>query len=510
MAIVIPSKNIHSINFDPVIDNQIDKVEIEAKEIVPDNHYEETVYNEAIIENINNKTQFSENIWNYGRKNIQAPMVYTVYISQIVFRPRYITKMIQIPINQKNSYIKDIFDKVDKEGNPNIRISINGRKFKSNNARGMFEASFDSSGEINKVQSSVYVSGSASHDGEYEQFVELPTEETYTANITNASGSSMSVTSNLSFIPDTNITEALFSIVTNEKGENCYQITLKIYSDLQVYKLSGYNSEQSQAPQNMYLDFSMSGVYEEYLSDKIDITFYGNKIGIDLQENTVTIGNGNKIFSFDGNELIQTTNTPTQVSKYQSVIDDWKNGKQTATITCSISEYSDESGKLIKSTNDKVQLFVKCTDVKRELFGEIGTFEAMNVDFEKGDSFYITRLDFPPIGDNYGDNYKVIISEQNIENKNFTLTNPSITNPFKVGKIYGAYVDYYLSSPFTKNISFPFLFYAGDIVIPYSYTNNGDKPVSYNQDLTPKKFKVLGTSISKKQGVSQELTLQEV
>ena len=60
------------------------------------------------------------------------------------------------------------------------------------------------------------------------------------------------------------------------------------------------------------------------------------------------------------------------------------------------------------------------------------------------------------------------------------------------------------------SISGKMLFDIGDIVIPYNYTNQGDKPVAYNKDFTPKQFKVVGTQISMKQGVTQELTLQEV
>lgn len=54
------------------------------------------------------------------------------------------------------------------------------------------------------------------------------------------------------------------------------------------------------------------------------------------------------------------------------------------------------------------------------------------------------------------------------------------------------------------------LFHEGDIVIPYVYTNQGDRPLSYNKDFTPKQFKVIGTKLSKLQGGMQELTLQEV
>lgn len=53
------------------------------------------------------------------------------------------------------------------------------------------------------------------------------------------------------------------------------------------------------------------------------------------------------------------------------------------------------------------------------------------------------------------------------------------------------------------------LFDIDDIVIPYVYTNKGDKPLSYNKDFTPKQFRVVGTKISDRQGGMQELTLLE-
>ena len=108
--------------------------------------------------------------------------------------------------------------------------------------------------------------------------------------------------------------------------------------------------------------------------------------------------------------MIQSTNTPTQESKYQEIIDKWKDGKQTATIACPIVDFYDTNGNKVIDTS---------------------------------------------VGDKM-------------------------------------------------------LFDIGDIVIPYTYTNQGDKPISYNKNFTPKRFKVVGVGISKQQGGAQELTLQAI
>lgn len=60
-------------------------------------------------------------------------------------------------------------------------------------------------------------------------------------------------------------------------------------------------------------------------------------------------GNGNKTFSLPSNELIQKTNNNTSIIP-QKVLSEYQNGKETAKILCSISEYYDENGNKVIST----------------------------------------------------------------------------------------------------------------------------------------------------------------
>lgn len=95
---------------------------------------------------------------------------------------------------------------------------------------------------------------------------------------------------------------------------------------------------------------------------KNSVRFYLAAEYYEPEENTVTYGENPKI-SIENNELLQTTTTidgkKLSQYNYEQITDEWGEGKELATIKCSIGEYYDENGNLAISTqnNDLPMLF---------------------------------------------------------------------------------------------------------------------------------------------------------
>lgn len=410
MAIVIPSKNIYSINFDPVIDNQIDKVEFTEKQASIVESQEEAA--KQTITNFVDGSSFTIerlNGFNDGR-DINATYI---RVTDIKYTP---TITINVDKKQNNKLVKSLITGVDGNGNSNIAYELFGDVQKGqayiellvsggeNNLTIVKRITDGYSDEMNAQDTTYSFSINNSH--KYKNKMEFsPSFKTVSTPPNNDLSTEIEIDGGTLFSAKTVETEEQFSISFNLLvGFTLYKAMLT-YANMEEsnYRLVNINSYETFGTQ--YYPHS-----EKYVAKKVNITINGTVLSLNLEDNTIQKGNGNKVFSFDGNELIQSTNTPTQESKYQGVINEWRNGKQTAVITCPIADFYDENG-------DKV-------------------------------------------------------------------------------------ID--------TSVSGKMLFDIGDIVIPYTYTNQGDKPVAYNKDFTPKQFKVVGTKISKNQGGTQELTLQEV
>lgn len=389
MVIVIPSKNIYSINFDPVIDNQIDKVEFEVKNVVLNNYYDEPVYDEKISSANHFDGAFQDNIDGYADYSRGGGLV----AAYVAVTPYYTRKQFAIPKTTGNSRLKSIkllpvyYSTVCKEINGTVTASLHHLNTSGTQASGF---SIDQISTNYPTQSAI------------DKTIDLPKEyeKEFSHKIFDGILAPTIVRKAQLILDDkTNLN------LINEDENNYYLEGLFCCGE-EIIKIGHYEDFGVSRP----VVIPVTGTSVLYSPVQIAVTIYGTTITLDLQDKTVSIGNGNKVFSFDGNELIQSTNTPTQESKYQEIIDKWKDGKQTATIACPIVDFYDTNGNKVIDTS---------------------------------------------VGDKM-------------------------------------------------------LFDIGDIVIPYTYTNQGDKPISYNKNFTPKRFKVVGVGISKQQGGAQELTLQAI
>lgn len=420
VVIIIPSKRIYSKNFDPIIDNNIDKVEVALNEpqLITNT---ENVYSETINSFPSDESQIAYETLAVHQTIIGATD-YTIYSARYTkIIPQYVNREIFVPISSQNKQIISVLTGVNDSGNTNIQISISGSikrgEITGYAAIGTQPVFSPVAGSAGRYAGTFTISNTTiinktikqSTDGYYELF---HTNKTY---INQNSSAPTFIPVTLEFITKDNVLKADTEPIKID-NKDYLKLNLTVLVGISVifmsfskrYDQEGYPDSPSTIPTDATRPTDSS--FEDYTPDVVSISLNGEIIKLDLQDKTITIDNGNKVFSFDSNELIQDTNTPTIESKYQTIIDKWKNGKQTAVITCPIADYYDENGN-------------KVIDI------------------------------------------------------------------IQSGKM---------------------LFQEGNIVIPYTYTNQGDKPLSYNKDFTPKQFKIVGTKISKRQGGTQELTLQEV
>lgn len=113
------------------------------------------------------------------------------------------------------------------------------------------------------------------------------------------------------------------------------------------------------------------GTQEEYEVENVAISIYGTTFTLKLDEEKKTIGdtNATSVYSESSNELIQSDNYYVDKNNENShknlvekncenIIKEYKNGKETATIKCTISDYYDEFGEKEKDiTNPEKMIF---------------------------------------------------------------------------------------------------------------------------------------------------------
>lgn len=143
-----------------------------------------------------------------------------------------------------------------------------------------------------------------------------------------------------------------YSGTTTGTGVPKYNIEKQFTREnLVVPKINSYNKENNII--DIYYEKAVVKFIEPIYEVTLSETFYIEGNYFDEKENGVTYGTGKKLFSNSSNELIQP-NTKIEnksVSNFiaEQILKGYKNGKETATILCSISEYKDEYG-IIKIT----------------------------------------------------------------------------------------------------------------------------------------------------------------
>lgn len=671
MAIKIPSKSIYEKNNSKVRDNVIERMEVGAVEVAPNNEYEVSVYNEKFYDFELSNSSFDLAIASVVE---QSSGSYWEAISYIKVVPTY-KNNINFVINaiKNNHFISKVNDgeKINEDGTkePNIKYNIEYKKYS-----GDITGTIRLNKPINPSESESYVTANLPTNIIQKQGIgEIPKlNQTYEKSFSRSGylGNSKAISEIKEISDKTNLANIKLNF---ENDIYTSKDTATILSGMEIIKLG--NVINNADIDEMGSTRELSGSYEKYEPLSIEITIYGNTIGIDLQDKTVYIPSedktSKKVHSIDGNELMQkrqsllkekcyfnedgslrnstkfyctkdlikvdanndykvdifnfpestyvhsvcfydenkefigylnysqggayvfntanlrdenksdkykginysgkcymgmnfyygnvdngqripylsgkeyykvNSNIYSVVQNYNKVIDEYKNGKETATIRCSIVDYYDENGKVVVSPS-KSYLYDYAQHatngnayVQMDEFGYVSIPTTAEIQSRAVGALFnqVLKVDLP-----YGE-YELSISDMSPDISGFIQLDHSTDYPNTEEEYYRIYFNennpktvkfnvnsiketFYLHldvlltdtrKTFKVEINgkkTKMLFEQYDEVIPMVIDKNGqDNPMSFYKDGKPKKFKVLSVRPYFDGAVWQELSLQEI
>lgn len=336
MAIIIPSKNIFSKSFDPVVDNKIDKIEVTAREPKEEMQYDQTIYQSDITDFSSATTQnITAQASHFDIAGLSVPLRAICGISGNY--KKIALPAIHIALRQDKKLVTSV-DASD------IKWSVAGAmefyrtnvSYNTDGVRDLIGGSKITPAE--KTENSVdllNLDNSFNHNvttavREYYKSVtgyDMPSSDFYQKSEYDYETHKTLLTAY--FRIETNVRQETYSLAmpelkvdsVNQTDEYCDIVLQPV-----VYAYT-FNLASSLCKKNTQYDYWETPRGEGYqitiVPTKINISVNGNTIVFDLTDKTQTINeNGKNVFSFDGNELIQTTNTPSIESKYQGVVNE--------------------------------------------------------------------------------------------------------------------------------------------------------------------------------------------
>lgn len=477
MAIIIPSKNIYEINNPKIRDNVIDNVSVDNTIVSPNNEYEVSVYNGKFfaqfsqIQKSDDENETNSLIKSYGVSGSSIG-VRAVWIANSGMINKNLYKFtFQIPRLLKNKFISQVFYEKDKEGKNKISYAVYGDIEK---------------GLCSRTATWEYISATSSNvrivslgDVIFEEHTEK--EEGVLFNQDATIVSTIKGTPNQEYFETQ---EVVSTLNPNDTSYVAYYNGNDNHFDIEFYVLCMFDTITLG---NMYYggatngELLLQGEYKRHIPTQIEITVYGNTIGIDLTDGSVTYGSGKHPHSLNANELLQDSakvgNALLTKHLADNVLTQYKNGKETATLLCDINEYyhygSDEKA---ITTNGKVHYPIENITVSDKVVSITKPFK---------NDLTVVAMVFSP---NALETQKTVIKSGETQ----------ATFLYGVKEVQKAYFD------------LPMTFKLHDEVIPMVFGADGkDKPMSKYQDGSPKVFEVTGSNMIYDGAVWQELTLLE-
>lgn len=522
MLILIPSKNIYDKQNPKVRDNVIKRIEVGAVEVTPSNEYGTSVYNEKIIIKNSNNNSISNtqaDVRSFFRDS--WTLAYGIGISKTQITRIYCSGTIKIPKLNNNILINEILSKTNSGGNAQIKYSARCTKktgevvveenlsktiYNPNSGAARIEVSV-SNNTIN-TDNRTFTDEKKGVDLPNTSLFE-PKDSIYFTQSYTVENNSYEVTSTTNY-PDTLTNLGSLNVRYNEETDK-YEFDYTVLCGIGFDRLGTTQNSAfdiGNASDNTVYENStikLLGETEFYFPEQIEITVYGDTIGIDLTEKTVYINGemAKKVHSVDGNELMQTSNYKNESQLLVENTDYWigKSKNESGTYyytsvhlynkypldtyvdytnpngeksTATIKAFSTTHSPAIESTNG----YITINKVYRSAISTTYEyFEKTKTNYSKGIEAAIIRCDI-------SDYYEYNETSDNFKGEKVIAIDNS-----------------------TNKMSFKMY----DQVIPMVYGADGkDRPISIYQDGTPKIFQVLGTNIFYDGAVWQELSLQEV
>lgn len=326
MAIIIPSKNIYEIDNQKIKKNIIDNVSVEQTIISPSNEYNVSIHTQQ-IGNKNFQNGELKKHYDYDVKTTSGVTGITIWgKSYVELKSTYLKKYrIVFDGLKDNKLVNKIYQGLNDKGEENIKYSVfyNKKKYNisvsnivqisGNNVelKGYLETlteDVDGSGKMPKPEISI---GSSYHTNPY--------------------------TSTHAEIVESDLTNIASVDIKQNTTTKQFYLDVTVLVGLETLALTGLSTPVGSSV------VPCSGEKVVYYPKSIELTFYGDTIGIDLTDGSVKVGNGNKPYSLSGNELLQDSGKvgETPLAKYlaTNVLSQYENGKETATLLCDINEY---------------------------------------------------------------------------------------------------------------------------------------------------------------------------
>lgn len=302
MPIAIPSKYIYDLKNPKVKDNVIERIEVNAVEVVPNNKYGTTVYNKTVTSydsQISPADNVQENVFSSGESISGGTKLLTVayssanYVNQKVWKNE-----IFVPVKQYDKFIKRIFNGENKEtGESYIGCSVYGRieKYDVSSEWRVLDKENITRNTLNLTRTNI-------GDNAITIF-NFPTDIE-----SNPQGFNLISEVNLGSYD--NLKTATFEPKTID-GIDYYVTTLEVLAEITTLQFSGSAKKEFSTGANYtQIPVTMSGTCEKYIPTRIEFTFMGDTIGVELTNKTEYINGttAKKVFSAEGNELMQTGN----------------------------------------------------------------------------------------------------------------------------------------------------------------------------------------------------------
>lgn len=486
MAILIPSKNIYNISENnKVLDNKITKVSLENYLVYPSDQHSSPVLRNTILSPQTSVTE--TNSINHDWERVQASNVAYYYACAYQQDSAgYYVGTIRMPQQVKNGYVEKLY----REEGDIVELKYYGDRTTQVITSQVY---MPSSGENfnNDAQLSTIVGGKQTIEENI--LLEIPDMP-----ITTIEEIGMSELSQVLRASVQGVTNTSYANARIEDG--MVVVNFKALTRFTTDSMKGNDAVNT----SDYPRIPMTGTRTTYSVKEIQLIVYGNTIQVDFETNTVVYGdNSQKNITLSSNELIQNGSKFLEGSLTQhlaqSILSDYKNGKETAVIKCSIGEYYNDMGDLCISAKTQKPLISK-DDVD------------VNGDFET----YIVFVPSRGVGYPYDIIIEYSVTLGGLSQlrtallpKNSLSVTVTLSSEGNSGYVeeYGGIIS--VSTPY--DYALPMTFSVGDRVVPHIMGAQGsDAPMSQDQYGSAKAFEVVGTNIYYDGAVWQELTLQEV
>lgn len=360
MAIIIPSKNIYNNTESGIIrNNQINRVEIPTKKVLYKYDDNALVYDEKFSDGIYATDEIAYQSGAVDMQSSEFLCSFFVNCFEISKISKF-SKKIRVPNIKGNGLITNIHTGTSGDGGVRIQHTIIGKKeigtVSVPYSGGLLNSNSPVNGAMVLVSrvsklSDTQFNIESSYATQYNLNSIIDEIIQTDGNVSNSAEIEQLITDNLA---------TATAKAVEENGKKYWEINLEqiLCSMLYVTDIETPYVELYTA--NPSVDSSILCKYEKYIAETIQININGVLYSIDMEDEVIKIGDGEGVFSFNGNELIQTTNTynDKNASEYQAqqTINEYKNGKETATVLCSISDYYDANGNKIISieTSEKM------------------------------------------------------------------------------------------------------------------------------------------------------------